>query len=156
MSVKVCRIDDRLIHGQVVTSWLNTFKIEQIVIVSNATAGNDTQRSILKMSTPPNVITHIFTTDQFIKISQKGPIKKSTLLLFDSVFDVEEIVEKGFEIVDLNVGGLRLNPEREKISKQVSLTPKERACFKRLIDKGINVEIRMVPSDTSILMKEEI
>ncbi|MGX7262963.1 PTS system mannose/fructose/N-acetylgalactosamine-transporter subunit IIB [Enterococcus crotali] len=156
MSVKVCRIDDRLIHGQVVTSWLNTFKVEQIVIVSNETAGNDTQRSILKMSTPPNVITHIFTTDQFLTIAKKGPIKKSTLLLSDSVFDIETIIDGGFEINDLNVGGLRLNEQRERVSKQVSVTKEERECFKRLIDKGVNVEIRMVPSDTSLNMKGEI
>jgi PTS system mannose-specific IIB component len=156
MSVKVCRIDDRLIHGQVVTSWLNTFQIEQIVIVCNATAENETQKSILKMSTPPHVITHIFTTAQFLTIAAKGPIKKATLLLFDSVFDVEAVINGGFEIKNLNVGGLRLNAQREKISKQVSVTKEERACFQRLIDKGINVEIRMVPSDTSINMKEEI
>jgi len=148
MNVKFCRIDDRLIHGQVVTTWVNVHKIEQIIILNEDVEKDKIQTNVLKMSAPSNIKLHIFSPEKFMKIMETNPIKRSTMLLFSSVFDVETIVDLGFPLERLNIGGMRLNGDRERLTKAVALSPKEKEVFKKLMDKGIDVEIQMVPSDS--------
>ncbi|MBO1305684.1 PTS sugar transporter subunit IIB [Enterococcus sp. 669A] len=154
MSVKFCRIDDRLIHGQVVTTWVNVHKIEQVIILNEQVSKDKIQSNVLKMSSPPNIKLHIFPPEKFLKIIEKNPITRNTMLLFASPFDVETLVDAGYKFDKLNVGGMRGNAERSQVTKAVSLTPEERTSFERLIASGIDVEIQMVPSENIVKMKE--
>lgn len=154
MSVKFCRIDDRLIHGQVVTTWVNVHKIEQVIILNDQVSKDKIQSNVLKMSSPPNIKLHIFSPEKFLKIIEKNPITRNTLLLFASPFDVETLVGAGYELDKLNVGGMRGNAERSQVTKAVSLTPEEKASFERLIASGIDIEIQMVPSENIVKMRE--
>jgi len=156
MSVKFCRVDDRLIHGQVVTTWVNVHKIEQIIILNEAVQNDKIQSNVLKMSAPANIKLHIFSPAKFLQVIQKNPISRSTMLLFSSPFDVETLIDAGYEISQLNVGGLRGNAERTQVTKAIFLTEKEREVFKKIIKKGIDVEIQMVPSDSAVKMSEVI
>lgn len=153
MNVKFCRIDDRLIHGQVVTTWVNVHKIEQIIILNEAVENDKIQTNVLKMSAPPNIRLHVFSPEKFMEIIKTNPIKRSTMLLFSSVFDVEKIVDLGFLLERLNIGGMRLNGDRERLTKAVALSPSEKEVFKKLMDKGTVVEIQMVPSDSAENLK---
>ncbi|MGX6978336.1 PTS system mannose/fructose/N-acetylgalactosamine-transporter subunit IIB [Vagococcus elongatus] len=154
MNVKFCRIDDRLIHGQVVTTWVNVHGIEQIIILNKEVAEDQVQSSVLKMTAPANVKLAIFSPEKFLEIIQKNPINRATMLLFSSVYDVEKIVNGGFKMEKLNVGGMRLNPEREQLTKAVSVTEDERKVFKKLLANGIDINIQMVPNDSPIKLKE--
>ena len=55
MAIEFTRIDDRLVHGQVVTTWLKKYDIEQVIIVSDAVALDKTRQSILKLSAPSGI-----------------------------------------------------------------------------------------------------
>ena len=55
MAIEFVRIDDRLIHGQVATTWVKKYDIEQIIIVNDKVAGDKIQQSVLKMSAPPEL-----------------------------------------------------------------------------------------------------
>lgn len=153
MNVKFCRIDDRLIHGQVVTTWVNVHKIEQIIILNEEVEKDKIQTNVLKMSSPPNIKLHVFSPEKFMEIIKTNPIKRPTMLLFSSVFDVEKIVDAGFPLERLNIGGMRLNGDRERLTKAVALSPSEKEVFKKLMDKGTVVEIQMVPSDSAENLK---
>lgn len=156
MSVKFCRIDDRLIHGQVVTTWVNVHKIEQVIIINEAVEQDKIQSSVLKMSVPPNIKLHIFSPEKFLEIIDKNPITRATMLLFSSPFDVEKLVNAGYPIPKLNVGGMRGNETRYQITKAVFVTPEERKVFERLMALGMDVEIQMVPIEAPVKMSEVI
>ncbi|GEN88443.1 PTS system mannose/fructose/N-acetylgalactosamine-transporter subunit IIB [Oceanobacillus sojae] len=156
MSVKFCRIDDRLIHGQVVTTWVNVHSIEQVIILNETVAQDKIQSNVLKMSAPSNIKLHIFSPEKFLEVIQKNPLSRNTMLLFSSPFDVEKLVNADYEIPSLNVGGMRGNAERTQYTKAVSLTPEEKASFERLLAKDIDITIQMVPSEARVKMNEVI
>lgn len=60
-----CRIDDRLIHGQVVTTWVNVKNIESIIVVNDKVAGDKIQKNILAMAAPAGIKVHAFGVKQF-------------------------------------------------------------------------------------------
>lgn len=150
------RIDDRLIHGQVVTTWVNMHKIEQIVVLNDKIGNDATQKNILAMAAPSGIKVRAFPVKKFAEIIKKQKITRRTMLLFTTSEDVLEAVENGVPIDDLNVGGMRYREGREKVSKALSVTSEERDAFKELLEKGLNITVQMVPNDEKVDLREVI
>lgn len=145
MPINLARIDDRLIHGQVITTWVKNHDIEQVLIINDKVAGDKIQQSVLTMSAPPELKVQVFGVQKFIEILQKTEIKRRTMLLFTNSIDVNTLVENGVKIDKLNVGGMRMQEGRKSLSRAVAVTPEEEQAFKSLIARNIPVEIQMVP-----------
>ncbi|MWN05673.1 PTS sugar transporter subunit IIB [Gilliamella sp. Pas-s95] len=150
MPINLTRIDDRLIHGQVITTWVKNYDIEQVLIINDKVAMDKVQQSVLTMSAPPELKVLVFGVQQFIDIIKKTPIKKRTMLLFTNSIDVNKLIDGGLEIEKLNVGGMRMQEGRHQLSRAVSVTPEEKQAFKHIIEKNVKVEIQMVPKDPII------
>ena len=153
MPINVVRIDDRLIHGQVITTWVKNYNIEQVLVINDKVANDKVQQSVLTMSAPPELKVLVFGVQQFIEILKKTPIKKRTMLLFTNSIDVDALVSGGLELEKLNVGGMRMQEGRHQLSRAVSVTPEEEQAFKNLIEKNVIVEVQMVPKDPVVLLK---
>lgn len=153
MPINVARIDDRLIHGQVITTWVKNYDIEQVLVINDKVADDKVQQSVLTMSAPPGLKVLIFGVQQFIEILKKTPIKKRTMLLFTNSIDVDALVDGGLSLEKLNVGGMRMQDGRHQLSRAVSVTPEEEQAFRNLIAKNVEVEIQMVPKDPIVDLK---
>lgn len=154
MSIELVRIDDRLIHGQVVTGWVNELKVEQIIILNDKLVNDTVQKSVLTMTAPPSVKVHVFGIEQFSEIYKKNPIKKRTLLLFSNPIDVLATYQNGVAFDQVNVGGIRFNEQRKhRLSKSVAVTDEEKAALDTLIENGKDVFIQMVPKDKKETLK---
>ncbi len=149
-----CRIDDRLIHGQVVTTWVNVKKIEQIIVVNDKVANDKIQKNILNMAAPQGIKVHTFGVEKFADVYKTTPIKKRTMLLFTNSIDVAKLVELGVAIEELNIGGMRFQEGRKQLTKALSVTPEEEAAFRKLMEKGTKITIQMVPNDEAKDIKE--
>ena len=149
-----CRIDDRLIHGQVVTTWVNVKKIEQIIVVNDKVANDKIQKNILNMAAPQGIKVHTFGVEKFADVYKTTPIKKRTMLLFTNSIDVAKLVELGVDIGELNIGGMRFQEGRKQLTKALSVTPDEEAAFRKLMVKGTKITIQMVPNDEAKDIKE--
>ncbi|WP_294829650.1 PTS sugar transporter subunit IIB [uncultured Gilliamella sp.] len=156
MPINVARIDDRLIHGQVITTWVKNYDIEQVLVINDKVANDKVQQSVLTMSAPAGLKVLVFGVQQFIEILKKTPIKKRTMLLFTNSIDVDVMVSAGLELEKLNVGGMRMQNGRHQLSRAVSVTPEEELAFKNLINKNVIVEVQMVPKDPIVLLKSLI
>ncbi len=82
MPINLARIDDRLIHGQVITTWVKNHDIEQILIINDKVAGDSVQQSVITMSAPPELKVQVFGVQKFIDVLKKAEIKRRTMLLF--------------------------------------------------------------------------
>ena len=156
MPINVARIDDRLIHGQVITTWVKNYDIEQVLVIKYKVSNDKVQQSVLTMSAPAGLKVLVFGVQQFIEILKKTPIKKRTMLLFTNSIDVDVMVSAGLELEKLNVGGMRMQNGRHQLSRAVSVTPEEELAFKNLINKNVIVEVQMVPKDPIVLLKSLI
>ncbi|MDU4937663.1 MAG: PTS sugar transporter subunit IIB [Clostridium sp.] len=152
MAIEFTRIDDRLVHGQVVTTWLKKYDIEQVIIVSDAVSLDKTRQSILKLSAPSGIKIVFFDTEKFISVFNKVEIKRRTMLIFTNPKEVFKCITGGVTIKYLNVGQMSKNDTNEKVTVGVALGDEDKLYFKKIIDLGIKVEIQMVPNDKITLM----
>lgn len=156
MSIELVRIDDRLIHGQIATTWINDYNIEQVLIVDDNVVQDKIQQSVISMTAPANVKVKVFGVDSFIGIYKKNPIKRRTMIVLTNSIDAYRLLAGGVQIDYLNVGGMRFLDGRTKIARAVSVTPEEREAFKKIIEMGIDVRIQMIPRDEIVEMKNVI
>lgn len=154
MAIELVRIDDRLIHGQVVTTWVKQYGIEQILIINDEISEDEVQKNVFNVMAPDNVKVQTFAVKTFADIYQKTPIKRKTLILLTNPEDAFILTENGVDIPLLNIGGMKFHSKRKQYIKSVSLTDKERDYLKRLEAKGVEVFIQMVPSDKKRMIKE--
>lgn len=156
MAISLVRIDDRLIHGQVATTWVNDYKIEQVLIINDKVANDPIQKSVVGLAAPPQVKVLVFGVEQFINILKKSPINRNTMLIFTTSTDVLKVVENGLKIDVLNAGGMRFNNTRKRLTKAISVNPEEEEAFKKIMNMGIKVNVQMVPKDESVDLKNLI
>jgi PTS system mannose-specific IIB component len=78
------------------------------------------------------------------------------MLLFSNSEDVLQAVELGLPIKELNIGGMRFQEGRERLTKALSVTPAEKFAFQKLLADGVDISVQMVPNDERIDLKEVI
>lgn len=147
MSIKLVNIDDRLIHGQVATTWVKDFGIESIIIVNDAVANDEVQRSVAGLAVP-DIKVSIFGVNKFLEVISKTQIKKITMVLFTNPMDALKCLDNGLNYDYLNVSGMRFNEKRKRLHKNMSVTEEEKLAFEALLDKGIDVYMQTTTRDS--------
>ncbi|MGH7738544.1 MAG: PTS system mannose/fructose/N-acetylgalactosamine-transporter subunit IIB [bacterium] len=146
MDIQLIRIDDRLIHGQVVVGWSKSLNIQRLVVVNDAIAKNTMQRTLMEMAVPSNLRVSFFTVDEAVAAAA-GPERERALVLFSTPADLLTYVEKGGVVLSVNIGGLHFTEGRRQVCKVVCVTAQDVEAFRKLRARGVELEIRAVPGD---------
>ena len=149
MNVTVFRIDDRLIHGQIVTAWLSHADGKQIICADDKAANDDLQKMLLEMATPKGVALQILTIEDAKKYLSEDTSDIKTLLLVRGTNEASELIDALPATKSINVGNLNMKTGKTKILGNVWVDNDDVEGFKKLKAKGIECEVRAVPSDRS-------
>jgi mannose/fructose/N-acetylgalactosamine-specific phosphotransferase system component IIB len=151
MSVALLRIDDRLVHGQVVEGWLRAFRINHIVVASDAVAADETQMALFSLAVPHGVTLSCLSIAEAAREWRADAwTTDRALVLVSDPRDVLGLVEAGAPVVSVNVGGLHYRDGRVQILKAVSLDDGDVAVFQALLNKRIGLEARPLPLDEPV------
>jgi mannose/fructose/N-acetylgalactosamine-specific phosphotransferase system component IIB len=146
MPIVLYRVDERLIHGQVVVGWGNSLKFDRVVLVNDQVASNAWERELYLACVPPEIRATILSVDEATeRIRQRGFEKERTVVLVDSPFDILRLMEKGLKIRSVNVGGVHSRRGRKKILPYLFLGDEEVSAFRKIISGGVKCECRDVP-----------
>jgi len=146
MPIILYRVDERLIHGQVVVGWGNSLKFDRVVLVNDQVASNAWERELYLACVPPEIKATILSVDEATeKMLQIGFEEERTVVLVDSPFDILRLMEKGLKIRSVNVGGIHSGMGRKKILPYLFLGEEEVSAFKKIISSGVRCECRDVP-----------
>lgn len=140
------RIDDRLIHGQVMTAWVHETKANEIVIIDNEVAQDDFLKMIMTSSAPAGIKVLIMSEEQAI---EQEPDGNKLIVLAKNPKVIKNITDGGVKIEALNVGGMGARKDRTQLYRNISVSDEERACFKELITDGTSVYVQVIPEEKS-------
>ncbi|WP_067930312.1 PTS system mannose/fructose/N-acetylgalactosamine-transporter subunit IIB [Alicyclobacillus kakegawensis] len=144
------RVDDRLIHGQVVTTWVRSLGVRTIWVMSDRAANEPIEVVLLKSSVPSHLDLEVFTVEQTVDAWQRRRPSGPVLLLAEFLQDVLYLCERGVNIDQINLGGMRYKPGYAALSKAVYVGEAEAAALQALEARGVEAYIRVVPSDTKV------
>ena len=151
MEIAFCRIDDRLIHGQVATVWSKVTGCNRIMCVSDEVAKDELRKKLLLQVVPPGLKGYVIPVEKAVE-AYKNPKYDSfkTLFLFTNPKDVLRAVKGGIPFKSVNLGGKCFKDGDTLITQAVSVNAEDVEAIKELVGMGIEVEIRKLVNDTKL------
>ncbi|EAR7790431.1 PTS mannose transporter subunit IIAB [Salmonella enterica] len=157
MIIGLARIDDRLIHGQVATRWTKETNVSRIIVVSDEVAADTVRKTLLTQVAPPGVTAHVVDVAKMIRVYNNPKYAgERVMLLFTNPTDVERIVEGGVKVTSVNIGGMAYRQGKTQVNNAVSVDEKDIEAFKKLNERGIELEVRKVSTDPKLKMMDLI
>ncbi|MBK8883165.1 MAG: PTS sugar transporter subunit IIB [Bacteroidales bacterium] len=155
--IKLIRIDDRLVHGQVAFTWVPSLGVDYIIVANDKVAKDDFLKMTMGLAKPPTTKLLILTVEnaQVFLNDQKSRNLK-ILLLVTGVGDAYALATSIPEIKSINFGGIRIRDGARLISKAVAVSDEDIAVIRKMVETGIELEIRQVPTDKKLMVKDLI
>ena len=146
------RIDDRLIHGQVMTAWIKNKNAEQVVIIDDGVAQDDFMINVLENAVPDNIAIGIFSKEDGVTFFSV-PLEAPTIILAKTPQVLEYMIDHGINIQEIDLGGMGAKDDRERLYHTISTNKEENESFKRLMDKGVDAFIQIMPQNDKVSLK---
>lgn len=155
MGVELLRIDDRLVHGQVVEGWVKALRINHIVVASDSVAADETQKALYSLAVPYGVELTCCTLSEAAKTWNSSVWKSArVLVLVSSPEEAAQLLQLGASISSVNLGGLHFRQGRVQVLKGVSLDERDVQALKVMAAKNVLLEARPLPLDEPVSMEE--
>lgn len=157
MNVTNFRIDDRLIHGQIVTQWIADSAAKKIIVADDKAAGDPTQQMLLKLTVPGGITLDILTLADAAALLTSDTSEQNALLIVRNPKAAFDLVELGYTPKSINVGNIsnsRSEVGRKRLLAFIYVEPQDVEYLRKLMERGIELEIRAVPADKPIDVDE--
>lgn len=156
-NIVMTRIDDRLLHGQIVVGWIPYLKVNEVLVIDDLSAKDAFFRELIMSAAPSFVDVYVKTLEESLKYLKEESYDEKILIITKKISDVKYLYENGVKINYINVGNIGPNNVRKKYGDTISLSEEELIMLLEL-EKNDNcdVEIRMVPTDKKRSVNEMI
>lgn len=148
MGVVLARIDERLVHGIVVTQWTSAVKAKRIMVVDDKVAEDEPRKAAMRLSKPAGTGMSLINTQAAATNFNAGKYDNhNVLLVVNNVQTLLDLTEQGVDIPKVNIGIMLDRSDRKKLAKNFAASPEEIKQLQHLQAKGIPVSYQFTPSD---------
>lgn len=148
-NIVLTRIDNRLVHGQVATQWTNVIGANLILVANDTVASNKMRQSLMDMAAPNGVATRYFSIQKTIDVIHKAAERQKIFIICETPQDVLKLVEGGVPIKKVNIGNMHMAEGKRQVAQVVAVDDSDVEAFKKLREKGVELEIRKVPTESA-------
>jgi PTS system mannose-specific IIB component/fructoselysine and glucoselysine-specific PTS system IIB component len=154
MTLLLNRIDDRLIHGQVVVGWGQPLDVALIVLVDDVVATSDWEQELYRMGVPPEMEVRFHSAAEAATLldDYRTQVRPGILLTGD-IATMRSLVEHG-GVREVNVGGIHHRAGRTQHLRYVFLTSQEADALRELADLGAVITAQDVPAARAVPLEE--
>lgn len=150
------RIDDRLIHGQIITAWAKTLNIGSIIAIDNELAKNKMVADILVMGVPTEYNPRIVAFDEAMELVHKDLETKNVMLITRFAKNLKDMVEILDDASEINIGNMSKQADSIYISKKIgvgqvlSFSQEDVDTLDALEKRGLKVITQQMPNDKEV------
>jgi PTS system mannose-specific IIB component/fructoselysine and glucoselysine-specific PTS system IIB component len=156
MPITLLRIDERLIHGQVVVGWGERFHAQRIVVVDDDLRSSSWEQDLYRLGVPPQVEASFLSVDEAraaLPAWRSDP--QRIFVLVRDVATMARLAEGGvLEGLEVNLGGIHSAPSRHRVLPYLFLSDDEMSDLRRIAGSGIVITARDVPASRAIPLAE--
>lgn len=154
MSLLLYRVDDRLIHGQVIIGWGRPLGIDFIVLVDDAVRGSAWEQDLYRMGVPPQVEVIFASREEAAQaFGAWSSSPRRGILLTGEIETLADLRSAGVPIPRINLGGVHHRPGRLERLPYLYLTDEELRVLERLEADGVEVSAQDVPTASPVPLK---
>ncbi len=150
MQMVLCRIDDRLIHGQLTTQWLPQYPADALFIVDDAVAADAFLSEMICMLAPAGLQVLVMDVPSAAQKMAELPPAARVILLVKTPLTLCALQKQGVDIPAVSVGGMGMRPGRSMLYKNIAASCEERSALQQLSESGCPVYCQILPSDKPV------
>ena len=154
MSIALFRIDDRLIHGQVVLGWGQPLDVGFLVLVDDAIAASEWEQELYRMAVPPGVDLYFQTVNDCLGDMDRYRADPRPGILLTADVDTMGALAAAGGVPAVNIGGLHHRSDRVQRLRYVFLSPGEEQALRDIAARGVPVTAQDVPSAHAVPLGE--
>jgi mannose/fructose/N-acetylgalactosamine-specific phosphotransferase system component IIB len=156
--IALVRVDNRLVHGQILEAWVPYIKAQCIIVVSDNVASDFFCETVIRMAVPSEIEVIISPVEEFAKnFTYTHNSGKKTIVLFNNIADVNRAYQLGFHFDKLNIGNIYNEEYKICCAPSVFLCDKDIQDILGLLERdGVTIEIKRVPRERSVNIHEII
>ncbi len=150
--ITLARVDDRLVHGQVMQVWTKGHGTNAAYVIDDATAADEFMKEIYESTQSTGGLSiKVFSSDSIVDEWNKNQFGDDNVaLIFKSIAYVKKAVDGGVPIKELNVGGIAIKPGTTKVIESVGLSKDDAELCKALDAAGVKVYFQKIPSSENV------
>ncbi len=153
-NIGLIRVDDRLIHGQVVTSWITQTGSTKIIIIDDELYENDYMKDVFAVAAPRGIPVDVMKVEQAVEVWKENQFNNATvLILLKKISALKNVYEKGLKYGSVQIGGLASGAGKKRVVKAIALSDQDAADLKQLLDHGVDVYIQSMPGEKKVSAK---
>ncbi|MCX5861846.1 MAG: PTS sugar transporter subunit IIB [Deltaproteobacteria bacterium] len=155
MPIVLVRVDDRLVHGQILEGWLPSTRAQELLIANDSLANDFLQKMIMQSAIPYSVNIVIDTVQgvaTLLRDTAANEVKR--IVLVDSPRDALRLKRAGVGFNNLNLGNLRTNNMTICLSRSVMVGEDGLRDLRTILAEGVKVVIQSVPFEKPLDLSE--
>ena len=155
MPIELYRIDDRLVHGQVVVGWGQPLDVTFVVLVDDTIAASDWEQELYRMGAPPEMTVSFESVESALAhLTGYQARPGHGILLTGDVETMRRLVERAGTIRKINLGGIHHRAGRTARLRYIFLTPDDEAALRALAARGVTITAQDVPATTPLPLEQ--
>ncbi len=146
------RVDDRLLHGQVLGAWVPSTGADMLVVASDEAAGDSFRSAVMSACSEQGLKVIVMNVTEVARASVEGDFEEvRALLVVSSLVDAKRLYDDGLEFTSLNIGNIHHGDGKSRhFSQAVVLDEYDDEIIEDLAERGVEIDIRDLPSRPSI------
>lgn len=156
MPIILLRVDERLIHGQVVVGWQGRLHADRIVVVDDSLAESPWEQELYCLGVPPEIEASFVGVEEARRALPrwKADSRRAIVLLRDIATARRFAEDQLLRGEELNLGGVHHAPHRTRVLPYLFLSDAERLDLQALSADGVQVSARDLPGSRCVPLKE--
>lgn len=151
MTVVGARIDNRLLHGIVATSWLPQSGATRVMVIDDKVANDPQMKEAMKLGRPSGLAVSIITKEKALNNFKNNKYDRQKVFILSKTPDIFlDLINEGVDIPKLVLGGTMTYDNAKKITNRAYVKNKEISIYKRIRDAGIPVVSMYTTNDDEV------
>ena len=152
MPIIFARVDDRLIHGQIVQAWLPELDVDEVLIPCAKHRASLLNKNLLRLSLPYEYKLTVLDSHACVQYARNS--SNRIFALASTLKELADLIEDGLQIKSVNIGGMHFKDNAQKLAENVFLDANDKRLLKIITGLGIRIETRAVPNAKSVPVEE--
>lgn len=149
MAINLIRIDDRLIHGQIVHVWIEFARANYLVVADDAVVKDSMQQMLLRLAAPKTVKLEMLSLEDAVAFSKEHEAD-SIFMICRNPESMLKLLEYGLDVKEVNLGNIsqtKSEKPRKTLLKNIHVNETDVVCLREIAARGVNIYIKLVPDD---------
>ncbi len=145
-NIVLCRIDNRLLHGQVATQWTGSVDANLILVAHDEVATNEFRQGLMDMAAPSYCQTRYWSIQKTIDTIHRASDSQRIAIICEDPQSVLKLIEGGVPIKSVNVGNMHMADGKRQVATSVAVDDSDVDAFTKIKNLGVEIFIQRTPN----------